>query len=101
MQLYQELEQERSHAIDDVRTCRDGAGVDDDVDAIADMLTMRMDQIADHRQKVLDALARLADGTYGVCVGCGMRIPPARLEASPEAIRCVDCQRRADGVAST
>jgi DnaK suppressor protein len=37
------------------------------------------------------ALARLADGTYGVCERCGREIPVARLEARPTARTCVAC----------
>ncbi|MDH6182613.1 DnaK suppressor protein [Microbacteriaceae bacterium SG_E_30_P1] len=37
------------------------------------------------------ALERLRDGTYGVCVSCGARIPDARLEVRPWADRCVAC----------
>jgi RNA polymerase-binding transcription factor DksA len=33
-------------------------------------------------------------GRYGVCLECGGRIPPDRLQARPEATTCVDCQRR-------
>lgn len=43
------------------------------------------------------ALAALAEGTYGVCVDCGTRIPPERLEARPSADRCVPCAVRAGG----
>jgi RNA polymerase-binding transcription factor DksA len=46
------------------------------------------------RSLVEQALERLADGSYGTCVDCGKEIPPARLQAMPEAIRCVDDQRR-------
>ena len=46
------------------------------------------------KSMVEQALARLADGKYGICVDCGKEIPAARLEAQPEAIRCVDDQRR-------
>ena len=35
------------------------------------------------------ALARLADGTYGVCAVCGDPIAPARLEARPTTDRCI------------
>lgn len=44
------------------------------------------------------ALAReaLAKGAYGVCVDCGSAIPERRLEAIPDALRCVPCQSRAD-----
>lgn len=40
------------------------------------------------------ALARIADGTYGVCVRCGDPIPEARLEAVPEAELCITCKER-------
>ncbi|MGE0349382.1 TraR/DksA family transcriptional regulator [Hydrogenophaga sp.] len=38
------------------------------------------------------ALQRIADGSYGLCVDCGVAIPTARLHASPTAMRCVACQ---------
>jgi DnaK suppressor protein len=40
------------------------------------------------------ALARIEDGTYGVCVSCGKPIPEARLEFRPASIYCVDCKSR-------
>jgi DnaK suppressor protein len=45
--------------------------------------------------KVERALAKLADGTYGICDGCGRPIPARRLEAMPESVLCVECARRA------
>jgi DnaK suppressor protein len=48
------------------------------------------------RTLVLDALRRLASGTYGICVDCGAAVPEGRLEAKPEAARCVPCQARRD-----
>ena len=41
---------------------------------------------------VEQALARLADGSYGECVDCGSAIPYPRLAAYPTARRCVGCQ---------
>ena len=41
---------------------------------------------------VEQALARLADGSYGECVDCGSAIPYPRLAAYPTAQRCVGCQ---------
>lgn len=38
------------------------------------------------------ALQRIADGSYGLCVDCGVAIPTARLHASPTAMSCVACQ---------
>jgi DnaK suppressor protein len=40
------------------------------------------------------ALARLAAGTYGICVDCGEKIAEARLEYRPEASRCLPCQEK-------
>jgi len=34
---------------------------------------------------------RMAAQTYGVCVSCGREIPLERLQARPEADRCVAC----------
>jgi DnaK suppressor protein len=44
--------------------------------------------------QIEDAMKRKAEGTYGICEDCGREIPKARLEAMPEATRCVDCQRK-------
>ena len=41
-------------------------------------------------------LAKLDDGTYGRCDGCGDPIPPERLEARPITATCVRCQQRQD-----
>lgn len=37
------------------------------------------------------ALAKLADGTYGTCDGCGAQIVPARLAAMPDSVTCLAC----------
>ena len=39
------------------------------------------------------ALARLADGSYGICQVCGARISAERLAARPMARTCVGCVR--------
>jgi DnaK suppressor protein len=38
------------------------------------------------------ARARIAEGGYGVCEDCSGKIAPERLEALPDATRCVNCQ---------
>ncbi len=48
------------------------------------------------RALVLEALGRIDDGTYGQCVDCGSGVPEGRLEAKPEAARCVTCQGKRD-----
>jgi RNA polymerase-binding transcription factor len=44
------------------------------------------------RDLVLAALTRIEDSTYGRCVDCGGDIPEGRLDARPDAARCVGCQ---------
>lgn len=57
--------------------------------AILTDLTLR-EQVAD----IDAALARMDNGTYGMCVDCGDRVPEARLDVHPQAARCVACQTR-------
>jgi RNA polymerase-binding transcription factor len=45
---------------------------------------------------VADAFRRLDDGSYGRCVDCGNDVPAGRLEAKPEAARCLACQAKQD-----
>lgn len=40
------------------------------------------------------AQARIAAGTYGICIDCGRPIGKARLEAYPTAKRCIEDQER-------
>lgn len=42
--------------------------------------------------QVEQALQKLDNGTYGLCDNCGQPIDPARLEALPQATRCVNCK---------
>jgi DnaK suppressor protein len=46
--------------------------------------------------KIHAALARIEDGSYGTCEGCGRPINPARLDAIPYATSCKDCAERAE-----
>jgi len=44
-----------------------------------------------HERSLQDALARIADGTYGRCTWCGAPIPIERLEVVPTAEGCQAC----------
>jgi RNA polymerase-binding transcription factor DksA len=46
------------------------------------------------RDEVLAALARIEQDTYGRCVDCEGEIPEGRLDARPDAARCVNCQAK-------
>ena len=43
-------------------------------------------------QAIEDALKRIHEGVYGLCLTCGAPIPHERLNAAPQALRCVGCQ---------
>lgn len=44
--------------------------------------------------KVNEALIRIKDGTYGICVSCKKAIPATRLKAIPHAETCLKCQEK-------
>lgn len=46
----------------------------------------------EHLDAVDQALAAVADGTYGTCRVCGATIPDERLEALPDTSLCVACK---------
>jgi DnaK suppressor protein len=48
-----------------------------------------------------DALARIADGSYGLCESCGLEIGEERLEALPFTRLCRDCQQDMEREART
>lgn len=55
-----------------------------------------LEVVSAQREQVLAALRRVDEGTYGTCVECGTELPEERLDARPEAARCVTCQARAE-----
>jgi DnaK suppressor protein len=44
-------------------------------------------------EKLQRALAKIDEGSYGRCDRCSGPIAPARLEAAPESVLCIDCAR--------
>jgi DnaK suppressor protein len=42
--------------------------------------------------KIDKALAKISDGSFGVCEECGEAIHPKRLEARPETTLCIKCK---------
>ena len=51
-----------------------------------------VDSLKTQLDKVDASLARIEDGTYGICSGCANRIPPERMEARPISRLCVRCK---------
>ena len=44
--------------------------------------------------KIEEALARIEDGSYGICDACGEEIGEQRLKARPVTTLCVECKKR-------
>lgn len=55
------------------------------IDGIDDLSRNELDEIR-------AALKKIADGTYGMCEACQKPIPIDRLEAIPNAARCIQCE---------
>jgi RNA polymerase-binding transcription factor len=64
---------------------------DEELDETADIF------MAEERTRIDEARRALADGSYGICRDCHQPIPPERLMAVPEAVRCIEDQRRFEG----
>jgi len=47
---------------------------------------------AEEVHEIDEALARVEDGTYGICERCGRPIHIDRLRARPWVVRCAECQ---------
>lgn len=60
----------------------------------ADRVQALLEASERHRGRVQDALQRIDEGTYGSCVDCESTLAEERLEARPEAARCVQCQEK-------
>ncbi len=63
-------------------------------DAEREVDLARTDRDAVALAQIDAALQRLAQGHYGLCIACGQAIAPARLQHSPEAARCLACERQ-------
>lgn len=51
-----------------------------------------MERDAEELNAVLEALARMDAGRYGLCTDCGAPIAYERLLAQPQAPRCIRCE---------
>jgi hypothetical protein len=55
-----------------------------------------IDGILQAKWESTEALARMADGSYGICMHCEEEIKPKRLDAVPWTKYCIRCQEAAD-----
>ncbi len=59
-----------------------------------DLSLTLLENEGDAVQLIDDALERLREGSFGVCLDCESAIAKARLKAVPWAPYCIDCQRQ-------
>jgi len=76
----------------------EGANTDDEHDPEGATIAFERAQASAVRDRQLarvrevdEALARVADGTFGTCARCGGPIAPGRLLARPTATLCITC----------
>jgi RNA polymerase-binding transcription factor DksA len=61
-------------------------------DVAASVSVASIERDADELRDVEEALERMTAGRYGLCVDCGVALPSVRLDAWPQAKRCVRCE---------
>lgn len=77
------------HSNEDPAGCGNGSTEQHTSSCLAEAESRELDRIE-------QALERMRDGQYGICDGCGISIPMARLNALPYATCCIQCQRETD-----
>ena len=61
-----------------------------------DLALSRISAEQDALYEIDEAINRIRDGTYGICVHCEEEISPKRLNAVPWTPYCIACQEAAD-----
>ncbi|MCH9706494.1 MAG: TraR/DksA C4-type zinc finger protein [Actinomycetia bacterium] len=94
--LLEEIATTEEGLADLIRDSGDGAG-DDQADAGSKTFEREHEMsLANNARDMLEqvdhALARIADGSYGVCESCGKPIGKYRLQAFPRATLCRTCK---------
>jgi DnaK suppressor protein len=76
------------------KTAETGDAADMAFDSGSEEVSSQLAQLESRELSQIErALARLKQGTYGLCEGCQKKIPVTRLNALPFSTTCVDCQR--------
>ena len=61
-----------------------------------DVMVQILDRESTLVRRLRTAIARINDGSYGLCLKCEEKIAPARLRAIPWAELCLRCQEKAE-----
>jgi DnaK suppressor protein len=102
-----QLEQRLSQLLSDVRPMSSGSDdseatkFSDPLDAAVfltgqDMFFQMLERRKSVVRKINKALARIQDGSFGICDECGRDIGMGRLRAKPHATTCIGCKSKAE-----
>ncbi len=77
-----------------LKSSQTGDTADAAFDAGSEEIASQLAQLeARELSQIERAIARMKQGTYGLCELCQIKIPVARLNALPYSTTCVQCQR--------
>ena len=98
---YNIVESLRDEVREDYQAGLNSAPQDDPEKALMDLIgdtdMLLIENRRDQLSGIEEALQRIDEGSYGLCVDCGEKIPPKRLEVLPFAVRCLEDQEREEG----
>ncbi|MDX1962469.1 MAG: TraR/DksA family transcriptional regulator [Pirellulales bacterium] len=81
----------------ELRSQTSGDVVDAALDSAQDEISSQLAEVESRElAQIENALERIREGKYGVCEGCSVKIPLARMNALPYATLCIECQREAE-----
>jgi DnaK suppressor protein len=83
---------------------RDGIEIEKTPDALdetqlateRELATRNLERESKLLRSVRQALSRIEEGTYGLCLNCEEEISAKRLKALPWTSLCIQCQQQAD-----
>jgi len=95
--MRKELLDKLSEDNSDFREMVNAMGIKDSIDVAADDIAFKkMEAINKHEasrlRSIENALSRIANDKYGLCLRCSKTIPEERLRAIPYAVLCIDCK---------
>ncbi|OIP96640.1 hypothetical protein AUK40_04760 [Candidatus Wirthbacteria bacterium CG2_30_54_11] len=75
-------------------------GQDDEAERVVglEMGIMTQENLKHAHLEIIEALSRIEDGSYGICVDCGERIAEKRLSFAPASRYCISCQIKHEGM---
>ncbi len=86
----------------ELRSEASGDVVDAALDSVQDEISSQLAEVESRELTRIEyALERMREGQFGICEGCGCKIPLARLNALPYATLCIKCQREAEREGAT